>query len=162
MSNGNDLLMGSGGHPWAKWNQVGDAVEGECVAAPTQRQSRDFDTGDPAVWPNGDPKLELLVLLQTEELDNDIAGDDGVRAVVLPVGTQRFRAVQRAVREAGARGIEPGGFLSVKYTGDQPHERRGFNPVKQFAATYKAPQTPAEMPDDKDALNALASFIKAP
>jgi hypothetical protein len=173
MSNGNDMLM-SGGTPWAKWPTVGSVVVGVVQDAPIARQSRDFDTGEPAFWNKSqDPKMEVVITVQTAERDPEIEGDTGLRQIVLGKGTERFQAVQAAVRAAKATGIEAGGTLAVKYVGDEPHEKKGFNAKKKYAAEYKKPEgggnsllgataeAPAAAPqDEQQALGALAGLIK--
>lgn len=162
MSDGNDLLM-SGGRPWAAWAKIGDVVTGTIVSPPTARQSRDFDTQEPAFWDDEkkDPKMEVLVIIQTSTIDPDIEGDNGERSLVLPKGSQRFRAVQTAIRKAGANGFEVGGVISVKYTGDgEKPKRRGALAPKLYTAEYTAPVAAAAgSADEEAALNALAGLV---
>lgn len=150
MSDGNDLLM-SQGRPWAKWPNIGSKVSGKVISDPISRQARDFETGLPTSWPNGDPKMEVVIAVDTGKIDPEIDGDDGTRAIVLPVGTTRFKAVQDAIRKAKADGIKVGGELSITYTGDKPHEKRGYNAIKLFEASYSAPKG--------DALSNLVSMV---
>jgi hypothetical protein len=154
VDSGNDLLMNSGGTPWAKWHSVGDAVIGTVLALPVIRQSRDFDSGEPDFWSNGDPKMEVVVRIATDLRDPEIDDDDGTRAVVLPVGSQRFQAVQKAVKRAGASGIEVGGTLTIVFDSEKKHEkhRMGYNPIKQFTAKYIAPPPSEETGDLLDQL----------
>ncbi len=158
MSDGNDLLM-SGGRPWAKWARIGDTVTGTVTSSPTARQSRDFDTGLPDFWDEEkqEPKMEVVVTIQTGITDPDIEGDNGERAVILPKGSSRFRAVQTAVRVSSADRLEVGGVLSITYTGDgEKPKRRGALAPKLYSATY----TPGSgTPDEAAALNALAGLV---
>lgn len=161
MSDGNDLLM-SGGRPWAKWEKIGDSVTGKVVSAPTARQSRDFDSGEPAWWDDEkkDPKMEVVVIIQANTIDPEIEGDTGERSVVLPKGSARFRAVQTAVRASGAKGIEVGGTLTVTYTedGEKP-KRRGAQAPKLYKAKYEAPTGTGDAAEEA-ALNALAGLVQ--
>lgn len=47
-------------------------------------------------------------------------------------------AIQAAITEAGATGLQEGGTLAVQYTGDG-ERKPGKNPPKLYAAQYKAP-----------------------
>ena len=164
MSDGNDLLM-SGGRPWGKWGKIRDIVTGVITAPPTARQSRDFDTQEPAFWDaeKQDPKMEVVVVIQTNIIDPEVEGDNGERSLVLPKGSQRFRAVQTAVRASGAKGLEVGGTISVTYTADgEKPKRRGAQAPKLYSAKYAAPAPGATSgdADEQAALNALAGLVQ--
>jgi len=135
MASGNDLL-GRGGRPWAKWTNIGDVVSGTVLEEPEQRQSRDYESGELAVWPNGEPRLEVIVPLQTSLSDPDIDNDNGERLVVLPAGSARFRAVQTALRKAGSKGLFPGDQLVIRYKEDGARVGKK-NPPKIYDAEYK-------------------------
>jgi len=159
MSNGNDIL-GRSGRPWAKWPAIGDEVRGTVLEEPSVRQSRDYESGDPMTWPNGDPKMEIVVPLKTALRDPEIQGDEGERIVVLPVGSNRFRAVQKAMRDAGVKGLFAGDELAVKYVADGPRDpaKPRLSPPKEFAAEYKKANAAAA----KNALDALAGLGAKP
>lgn len=164
MSNGNDMLM-SGGRPWASFPEVGATVTGTVSEAPLARQSRDFDTGKPAFWDDdpAQPMMEVVVILQTELRDPEVDGDDGTRQLVLGKGSHRFRAVQTAVRRAGAKGLEVGGKLTVTCSGEEPPKRRNAKPTKLYSAVYEAPlakEEPAPV-SEAEALSALAGLVKS-
>lgn len=136
--NPNDLIMG-GGSKAARFDGVGVTVTGviEDISA---KQQTDFTTGEPLVWPNGDPRMQVLVRMQTD-LHED-ADDDGVRTLYVK-GKSLTGAVRDAVRKAGAKGLDVGGRLTVTYTGDGPQEKRGINPPKLYAADYTPPSPAA-------------------
>lgn len=146
MSNGNDLLMG-GGVPWASFLKEGDSITGSIKSDPTSRQSRSLETGDRMTWPNGDPVMEIVVMLQTELRDPEIDYDDGTRQLVINKPAMRT-AIRDAVRKAGAAGIEPGGVLTVTYTSTEKPKSRGVSGAKQFSATYVPPAQGLLMKDD--------------
>jgi hypothetical protein len=136
MSSGNDLLM-SGGTPWAKFPVIGSEVDGIVVSEPEARQQRDYDDNTPLTWPNGDPRMEVVVDLDTAERDPNVEGDTGRRA--LHIKGFMTEAVRKAVRAVGADGLEIGGRLRVRYTADG--EKKGRNdPPKLYAAVYARPQ----------------------
>lgn len=135
--NADAFLMG-GGATSAKFEAPGDTISGTIAEAPEVRQQTDIATGDPTFWPSGDPKMQLVVTLQTNLKDD--ADDDGKRRIYVK-GKSLTEAVREAVKKTGARGLETGGTLSVTYTGDGQASQRGFNPPKLYTATYARPDT---------------------
>lgn len=130
----NEFLMG-GGVKSAKFEAVGTVVKGTIVAKPELQQQRDIKDGKPLTWDNGDPKMQVKIVLQTEQRDD--ADDDGRRS--LYVKANMLKAVQDAVKKAGAKGLEVGGVLGVKYVKDGEKKNKGFNAPKLYAAKYEAP-----------------------
>lgn len=139
-----DFLLGGGGAS-AKFETIGDSITG-IITGQEVRQQTDIATGDPLVWANGDPRMQLIVTLQTTLRDDD--DDDGLRNLYVKgskkAGSKSLHdAVASAVRQAGAKGLEDGATLTVTYVGDEPSQTRGFNPRKLYTATYKAPDKAA-------------------
>lgn len=135
------FLLGGGGKS-AKFETVGATVTGKIAASPQVRQQTDISSGAALTWDNGDPKMQLVVQLQTTERIDD--EDDGMRNLYVkgskdPASKSMHAAVAAAVQNAGAKGLEVGGTLTVKYVGDGVSKTRGFNPPKQYEATYQAP-----------------------
>ena len=129
----NDFLNQSGA-PAAKFPEIGTTVKGTVIAAEVKQQT-DMDTGQPLTWDNGDPRMQLIVTLQTDERDPDLNDDDGTRRLFAK--GNMLTAIKAAVKKANAR-LEPGGTLVVKYSGDGEQKKRGFNPPKLYEAAYKA------------------------
>lgn len=136
MTNANDLLM-SAGVSAAKFPTVGTAVSGRIAREPEAREQTDFTTGAVLRWDNGEPKMQIVVHVATDERDSQDLSDDGTRA--LYVKGQMLNAVRSAVRGAGAPGLAVGGALTVTYIGDAEPTKRGFNGAKQYSATYTPP-----------------------
>ncbi|MEE1818004.1 hypothetical protein PUR59_23655 [Streptomyces sp. SP18ES09] len=134
--NADDFLMGGGGAPTAKFPAPGTVVSGRITEKPTVEQQRDIQSGEQKFWPDGNPMMQLVVTIQTEERDPTIDEDDGRRRLFVK-GVMK-NAVADAVRMAGARGLEVGGTLAVTYTHDGQAKQRGFSPPKQYTATYTA------------------------
>ena len=130
----NDFLMG-GGTKSAKFEKVGAVVKGTIVVKPELQQQRDPKDGKPQFWEDGKPKQQVKVVLQTETRDDD--EDDGRRAIYIKANM--LKAVQDAVKKAGAKGLEVGGVLSVKYVKDGEKKKAAFNAPKLYAAKYEAP-----------------------
>lgn len=134
-----DFLTGGGGKS-ASFKDVGDTIKGTVVAA-EMRQQIDIDTGKPATWDNGDPKMQAVITLQTE--DRDDADDDGIRNLYVkgskkPESQSLAAALAAAIKKAGAP-LDVGGTLACRYTGDGVPSKRGFNAPKQYAMSYKPP-----------------------
>jgi len=119
---------------------VGATITGIVTVAPSLVQSRDFDTGQPAFWPDNNPKMSVVTRL------------------VLPNGEERglwaakpsamFAAIAAAQKAAGAL-IAVGGTLTVTLTGFKPAENTRLSPQKLYGVTYVPPnafETPAAAP----------------
>ena len=140
MSEANDLIMGTGGPPAAKFPTIGTLVRGTITNTDTTQQ-RDYLTKKLLFWssdnrPTTDPTdrkmMQAVITVQTDQRDDQ--DDDGLRRIY--ISGQNMRDVVRdAVLAAGVKQIEVGGTLAVQYvsgagvTGDP----------KQYAAEYKAP-----------------------
>lgn len=131
-----DFLMGGGGAPSAKFPAPGAIVGGHITEKPTVEQQRDISTGEKKFWKDGNPQMQLVVTVQTEERDPEVEEDDGRRRIYVKGAMKN--AIADAVRAAGARGLEVGGVLAVTYTHDGQATQRGFNPPKQYTAQYTA------------------------
>lgn len=131
-----DFLMGGGGAPSAKFPTPGTTLSGRITERPTVEQQRDIKDGSKKFWSDGNPMMQLVVTVQTDERDPQLEEDDGRRRLF--VKGQLKNAIADAVRTAGARGLEVGGTLTVTYTHDGTATQRGFNPPKQYTAQYVA------------------------
>lgn len=153
--NPDQFLMG--GSKSASFLEIGATLTGTISEPPVLQQQKDMKTGDLQVWPDGNPKMQLVVTLDTDQRDPEDPDDDGKRRLFVKSGLKA--AVARAVRSAGATRLEVGGKLTVTYTGDGKQEKRGFNPPKQYSAEYVKPvdaslgvaEPPAEAPAEPPA-----------
>ncbi|MFF9898472.1 hypothetical protein [Streptomyces longispororuber] len=128
-----DFLMG-GSVPSAKFPTLGATLTGQIASPPTVEQQRDYTTGDLKFWDDGKPQMQMVVTLATAERDPAVADDDGTRR--LYVKGQMKTAIAQAVRASGARGLEVGGQLTVKYVRDGEKKNPRFNAPKEYAAQY--------------------------
>lgn len=141
----NEFLNGSSGKAFP-FDNVGDTVSGVIIDMKKTQQT-DMDTGKPVFWDNGDPKMMLRIVLQTDLHDED--DDEGVRSVYLRggnytaakgKGTSSLVAVKDAVRRSGSdSGIQVGGKLTLQYSGEGTKSNRAFNAPKLYTAHYEAP-----------------------
>lgn len=124
------------------------------VRATKKVQQRTFKTKEPEFWPNGDPKMQLVVTIETDERDPSIDDDDGVRNLYIK-GKAMTEAVRDAVKASGYRGGSLiGGTLGLAYVADGPRES-GLNAPKLYKAKF-------EPPSDTDALDDLADREQVP
>jgi len=140
----NGFLFGGGGKA-AKFEQVGDTVEGIITHAEVSQQTS-METNEPLTWADGSPRMQLVITLQTDERTDD--NDDGLRRIFAKggryepqegTGTSMKDAVADAVKKSGARSIDEGGWLKVGYSGVGKKTNRGYSAPKLFRAQYKAP-----------------------
>lgn len=134
----NDLLLG-GGITAAKFPTIGTIVKGVVVRSEASQQT-EFGSNKPKVYDDGNPIMQVIVTLQTDERDG--SEDDGQRK--LYVRGQMMAAVSSALKAASAK-LEVGGTLAVRYESDKPAEKPGFNPAKQYVAQYAPPTQGAEL-----------------
>lgn len=139
----NQFLLASG-VPSFKFDNHGDTAKGPVVSLDLQQQ-RDFTSQAPLTWDDGRPRMQLRIVLATDQHDGD--DDNGHRAIYVKGNMQA--AVRDAIKTTGAAKIEVGGILAVKYASDGEPPKRGLNAPKEYKAKYEAPAaTSAVDPDD--------------
>jgi hypothetical protein len=119
----------------------GDMVSGRVVDSRIAQQL-DIKTMEPLAWSNGDPKLQLVVTLQTALRED--GEDDGLRNLYVkgaqkPGSRSLHAAVADAVRASGAKELEKGGTLTVRYEADEPNAAPGLSDRKLYGATFQRP-----------------------
>lgn len=124
--------------PGAKFPSVGTRVAGVVVEDAVERQQRDFDDGSLLFWDDGNPRMQLVVTIDTGVRDPMVEDDDGHRT--LYVKGDMLRAVREACRRAGVKAIKQGGKIAVTFVREEPlpKGKRG-NPKKIYAAEYLPP-----------------------
>lgn len=137
----NDFLFQAGARAFP-FNEMGDVVRGTIESA-EMRQQTSLDDNKPLFWPDGSPRKQLVIVLQTELHDTD--DDDGKRTIYAKGG--RFEAekgeglamrdaIADAVRAAKATKLEPGDELAVGFTGEG-RAKRGFSAPKLYSASFR-------------------------
>lgn len=127
-----------GGAKSATFPQIGATITGTISAPPELQQQRDMESGKPLTWEDGNPRMQMVVTLDTDERDPEDEDDDGTRRLFVKSGMKA--AVARAVKAAGATKLEVGGRLTVKYVADDnARKKRGFNAPKVYEAHYVKP-----------------------
>jgi hypothetical protein len=141
-----EFLFGGNGKA-AKFEEIGDAVEGIITEA-RKTQQTNMETQEPLFWTNGEPRWQLEITLQTEEHADD--NDDGLRRIFAKggryevaegTGTAMKDAIADAVKKSGSKTLEEGGWLKVGFSGVGKKTNRGFAAPKLYRAQYKAPTT---------------------
>lgn len=131
----NDAVL-SGGRPWAKFERIGDTITGTITGA-SERQQRDYVTGEPKVWDDGTPQMEQVLEISTSLRDADVVDDNGDRVIVVNKYAMR-KAIAAELRSKRTR-LADGGTITVTYTGDAEPKQRGMSGAKQFSVTYVDP-----------------------
>ena len=109
---------------------VGTSYTGTVLELPAMVQARDFETGNPATWPDGNPKMTVVTKLS-------VNGEE--RSLWAPKPSAMFAAISDAQKAAGAA-LAIGGTLTVTYIGDKPNATNPrLNPAKQYSAVYQPP-----------------------
>ena len=119
---------------YAKFEEIGATTTGKITEPPETTQQLDFDTQEPLFWKSGQPRVALVVTLDTEDSDEPVK---------LFAKGEMLKAIKSAVREAKATALLPGGSLWVQYSGDGEPTRRGYTPPKLYKAAYDPPKTQA-------------------
>lgn len=113
-------------YPTCKFVKHGDSHTGTIVQA-RDMQAREYGTGKPLEYPDGNPQLVTVVTLDVEP--------SGERMnLYIKAGRMRNAGIA-ALNDAGARDLEPGGKLKYQYINDVEGKRGGT--AKDFRAWYK-------------------------
>lgn len=134
----------------------GTTYRGRVAELPALVQSRDYETGNPAFWSDGNPKM---VVCTTLEIDGQLF------SLWAPKPSALFAAIKEAQNKAGSQ-IAVGGTLEVTYTHDEPNKTNPrLNPAKQYRVTYTPPNAfgdePAQVEQPAAAAPAVAPAAPA-
>jgi hypothetical protein len=132
MSGTNFLFSGG---PSLKFPEIGTEHEVTVVGEAYEEQQKDFDTDELLFWPDGNKRMQLVVPVETEVLDDEIE-DDGLRRWY--VKGQGKQALVKALRAAKRRDVEIGGQLRIRYAQDGPKEGKK-KPPKIYEVGYVPP-----------------------
>lgn len=121
-----------------KFPTPGTSYTGRVTSEPVEQQQTKFGTDIPDTWPNGDPKMQILVNLDTDLRED--ADDDGARTLYVASNKMK-QAIFAAITAAGVDDIRVGGTLTVTYTGNDPASKNPANPAKLYSASYVPPQS---------------------
>lgn len=133
---------GTGGK-WVKFANLGDGVAGR-ITGFEDLQDTEFEDlpargvkkGDLKFYPSGDPVMFTRITLQA------IPGDESTEVTLDAKGKLMMQAIAKAIRATGAKDLEVGGDLAVKWVGLEGR-------AKKYDASYARAETPdpAEAPE---------------
>lgn len=146
----NDLLMG-GGLRAVKWEHIGQVVIGTIVDEPKVEQLKKHESTELDFWPSGDPKMQIIVTIQTDYRDPGNAEDDGKRRLHIP--PRMMTPLRESVRKTGAKGIAMGGRIAVQWASGSGV---GAGNAREYATDYAPPAI------DPGSLLAAAPVAAAP
>ena len=129
-----DYLEINTSHASVRFDQPGDKVVGTIVDLDT-KQERDYATGEPKTYSDGNPMMMWVITLATDQRDPANPDDDGTRTVW--ARGQMKKAITTAVAAAKATRLEVGNRIEVTFTGFGEPSKPGFNPPKLFSARYR-------------------------
>lgn len=107
--------------------KVGDSFSGTITDLETA-QVRNYESGEPEFWEDGNPKLQIVVTLDTAYGDG--LEDDGQRKVYL--FGQKLQAAKAALKEAGVDKLEKGATFTISYAGEKPSSNKKYNNIKIY------------------------------
>jgi len=113
----------------------GTRYVGTIVKRARLQQQRDFESGQPAHWDDGNPKMAAVIEL-------DINGE--VFGLWAPKPSAMFAALVQAQRDANAGTMVEGGVLAVEFIGTEPNRK---NPKLNAQKLYRCQYTPPAVQD---------------
>ncbi len=128
-----------------KFNEIGARITGKIAQLPFEKQATKFGSQEPDTWPNGDPKMQVVVPLTDTNAPREDANDDGDRTLYVS-STAMKKAIFAAISASGAQDVQIGGTLTVQYTGNDPASQNPANPKKLYQAQYSPPATGLAQP----------------
>lgn len=136
----NDPFAGAEGLPSLSFKDapIGTSHTGTVTRAPELIQSRDFETGEPAFWKDGNPKMSVVLHMRLDSTGDEVA-------VWAAKPSAMFAAFGAAQKAAGAL-IAIGGRLTVTFTGEKPSDNPRLNAQKLYTVRYSAPDAFGDQP----------------
>lgn len=110
---------------------IGHRISGTVVGTPELVQSRDFKTKEPATWPDGNPKMSLVIKI-------DLGHEEGIRSLWAPKPSAMWAALADARQRAGVP-LDDGCVLTIEFSGTKP--KPGMDAQKLYTASYTAPKS---------------------
>jgi hypothetical protein len=135
-----ESLLGSNSAPALSFKdaKVGDSFTGIVTHAEVA-QVRDYETGQPKTWDDGNPQMQVVITLATDYRDAANPEDDGERKAYLP--GQKLAALKAALKEIGRSTVEKGDVFTITFIGTKPASNKKYNDVKLYGIEIKAGKT---------------------
>lgn len=131
-----------------KFQTPGDTIVGKVISW-REAQVTKYGTQEPDFWPDGSAKMQVIIVLETDEIGDD-GDDDGVRSLYI-ASTRQKRALLNALRAGGSKEPDEGGTLTMTFTGNDPKSKNPANPAKLYSASWVAPAVKAQPASTFDA-----------
>lgn len=130
-----DPFSRDGGHPAISWATrdetgsirnlpVGTRQGGTVIELPKKLQARDYDTKQPDVWPDGNPKMTVVTVLDCP--------DGTKRGLWAAIPSSMFTAIRDAIAATGGTPIALGDQLWATISQYKPNEDKSKAPQKIF------------------------------
>lgn len=97
--------------------------------SPNKVQARNFETGKPETWEDGNPKFTVAT---------DVVVNGEPMTLWAGIPSSMFTAIAEAQKTAGAK-IAKGGTLVVRLAGEKPNDNPRLNAQKLYEAHYTPP-----------------------
>lgn len=111
-----ELAKGAG--RFHKWGETPGVTLTGTILSADLRQSTKFGTTDPDTWDNGDPKMQAVLTLATDQRDPADPDDDGTRRIAINMWSGQKQALIKACRDAGVKEPAAGqGFTATWKSG---------------------------------------------
>lgn len=102
--------LGVDGNPTAKFEQIGTEVKGRIVAL-AEVQQKVYQKEELAFWPDGSPKMSVVVTLE------QTPGDEDSRVKLFISSKRMKKEARRAFIEAGRNDLVLGDDMKITFTG---------------------------------------------
>ena len=137
---------------------IGTTYRGVITSLPVERQSRNFETGKPDVWEDGNPQISVVLRVEIV----NAAGEAEERSIWAKKPSSLYRALGAAQKAAGTR-FALGGTLYVRYERQEPSKNPKLSPQKIYTAKYEPPPAaPDPWGDEKPAPAAAPATSQVP
>lgn len=124
----------SSGASSAKFPSIGARVGGRVVKDAEERQVRNFTTGQLEVWDDGNPKMQLVITVDTGYIDPSVPDDDGLRSIY--VKGKSISDLRQVTRKLRVNSIKEGGIFFATYVRNEP---TAGQPRKVYDFEYEPP-----------------------
>lgn len=130
--------------PGAKFPKIGAQAGGTVTDDAEWAQQRDYESSSPMFWDDGNPRMQLVITVDTGVTDPTDPDDLGDRTIY--VKGQMMAALKQALRRARAKWVLAGDTIQVTFVGED-------KPRKLYSVQYaKGPEH-----DDARALSVAAA-----
>ena len=132
-----DLLAGGAGTIKLS---LGETVTGT-IRSVTTKQAIDFKSQKPAFWDDGNPKMQILITIDSDQLD------EGEGTFYAKAWNPDKSALAAAVAETGLSAdlaLAPGNQITITHTEERPNQNPALNDTKIY--TFRiVPKAPASV-----------------